>query len=82
MHYFVSFNFLIIITKIECWPVFKQDPIISVAEEYEGDWKSAVITNGVSIGAAYAWIRGSEMEAKKRGGVKRIKVTEQHVGIC
>ena len=53
--------------------------IIFVAEEYEGDWKSAVIDNGVSIGAAYAWIRESKMEAKKRGGAKRITVTEQRV---
>ena len=53
--------------------------IISVAEEYEGDWKYAAIANGVSIGTAYAWIKGSEMEAKKRGGAKRIKVTRQDV---
>ena len=26
VYYFVSFIFLIKITKIECWPVFKQDP--------------------------------------------------------
>jgi transposase len=53
--------------------------ILSVAEEYEGDWKSAANANGVSIGTAYGWIRGSEMEAEKRGGAKRIKVTQQHV---
>ena len=50
-----------------------------MAEEYEGDWESAAIANGVSIGTAFAWIRGSETEAKKRGGAKRIKVTKQHV---
>ena len=44
--------------------------IISVAEEYEGDWKSAAIANGVSIGTAYPCIRGSKMEAKKLGGAK------------
>ena len=36
--------------------------IISVAEEYEGDWKSAAIANGVSIGTAYAWIRNGSKE--------------------
>ena len=26
---FFSFIFLIIITKIDCWPVFKQDPLMT-----------------------------------------------------
>ena len=36
--------------------------IISVAEEYEGGWKSAAIANGVSIRTAYAWIRNGSKE--------------------
>ena len=36
--------------------------IISVAEDYEGDWESAAIANGVSIATAYAWIRNGSKE--------------------